>query len=133
MTLSKQEVFDKTAAYLLSMKNPAKEGIIPKYLTKDGRKCAVGYWIPETHPAMMEQGSCMSVMALSEKYSHTCETPLPDEIYAYLDIFWNLQKCHDASNHWYKKGYMNKTGKRDLKRIAKIYGLAWNFGDINVK
>ena len=44
---STQEIFDETAEYLFAQEEPAlnSEGFC-SYLTCDGNRCAVGYWVP---------------------------------------------------------------------------------------
>ena len=122
--LSKQEVFDTTVKYLLTMKKPAVEGVSCRYRTSDGNKCAVGFWIPDDHPGVKEEN--LNISHLLMKWDEKSDYPLIPEIYEYSGLFYSLQVVHDNSTNWGPNG-MNSRGVEALKNITKYAGLEWNF------
>lgn len=90
--LTMQRYYDETISYLLEQERAASDRGHCFYLTEDGNKCAVGYWIPDGHPA---QGVIMGVIGLAEIYPDLKGVAWPDHPDG-LVLASKLQALHDS-------------------------------------
>ena len=64
MTVTEQEFYDRTIQHLLDQGQRAADGDQCLYLDSEGRKCGIGYWIPDGHAAQSHRGSVGGLLAI---------------------------------------------------------------------
>lgn len=121
--LTMQRYFTETVEYLRGQETWSKYGENCRYLhPTTGNKCAVGYWLPEGHPA---EDLIMPVGNVIYKYPHLRGVVCPDSgAGANLAIY--LQGLHDAEeNRNENQGGLSDAGEQLGKQIAEIFGLTY--------
>ena len=123
--MAMQEYFDKTIEHLASMPHRAmrengygSQGC--SYLTEEGLKCAVGFHIPDGHPA---QSSDAGVGYLAKACPDLAGIAWPNR-YRGIDLAEALQSLHDRGYNWDDNGFC---GWDTAKRIAGDFGLNTSF------
>lgn len=118
---TKLEIIEETVAFY--SKDPSKRAINPAnspdptcvYLTKDGRKCAVGRYM--LHPEMYE-GSIRHLV----DYKGFKQENLVEEVQGHDWSFWEeLQLLHDSVYNWHSLG-MSAIGEKRVNHLIKKYG-----------
>ena len=95
---TQQEIFDETTRFLFTQGGPSIGETTCAYRGKNGRKCAVGYWIPDSHysPAIESQGVCMDGKTITA----ALEPMIPPELHQHAPLLHELQKGHDRANYF---------------------------------
>jgi hypothetical protein len=89
--LTDQDYFDKTVKHIIAQGDACKNKSGSCVYRNGSKSCAVGYWIPEGHPAESETGS---VDSLVDTYPDLKGVAWPDtEHGVYLAL--ELQRLHD--------------------------------------
>lgn len=121
---TKQEYYNKTVVDLLgrscedrAIVPPARSAVTTcRYLTEDGRKCAVGIHIPDGHPAQHLQ---MTVADLEKVHPELAGIAWPIDGIA---LAVELQGVHDLDKFWDDPG-LNIEGLNHLNSIALQFEL----------
>ena len=108
----------KVAYYLEDVKRRAVDNTGScLYLTKDGRKCAIGLDMIETHPSYNNAIECGNVNDLLEKYPNI----LPQEV---KDLGVEFLRCvqilHDSMYNWNNYG-LSYNGFSNYNSIVNNY------------
>lgn len=122
--MTPQECFDRVVERLRDGTGRAAkvcaDGLIDSvcmYLTPDGKKCAIGIFIPDGHEAQNFGGSVFHLVAY-----------YPDirEIFAGINTYSLrvLQGIHDYHGGW-TGDVFNERGEAELRRFARDYGLTY--------
>lgn len=93
MALAKQEFFDKAAVHLLTQKTRAWNGMTCSYLAEDGKKCALGIFIPDGHPAQKTTAPISVLFFLYPDLRKIFELEFPG-MFSFLE---ELQSIHDTT------------------------------------
>lgn len=89
-----------------------------QYITKDGKKCAIGRLIPNDKIELVrdETGTVYSLIG-KLKYKGV----LPEDIlYLGMEFLRDLQSLHDGNGYWDKNG-LNEVGKNSVEIIKAKY------------
>ena len=112
--MTKQEVFDKVVAHLLSMKERSVSGLLDicAYRGDNGNKCAVGCLISdEIYSGDLEGKSVEHELVRAALVL----SGVGEDSFFLLE---RLQSIHDESSYWGKSGFGNREG---LRHIAEAY------------
>lgn len=119
--MTAQEIFDRVVARLRD--GTGRANIVVRggnerccYLTPDGRKCAVGIFIPDGDRA---QTLAAPVDELLEIYS---SRQWAQSLAPHVDLLGEVQEIHDDSRNWYG-GIFTPFGEAALEYIADHYSL----------
>ncbi len=115
--LTAQEVFDRVAERLQDGTGRAQDRLYGacKYLTEDGRKCAVGIFIPDGHDGQKVEGSVGYLLEI-------CPDLRSGPIGQHRQLLARLQNIHDTSDVW-RGGDLTQSGKKRLRSAAEYFGL----------
>lgn len=120
--MNKQEIFDKVVERLYDGTGRAAiydddgEFITCAYEDEDGKRCAVGIFIPEGHQAAKCGGG---ISMLTTNY-----TNLPEFFYNEEFFLGQLQDAHDMAEHW-NENQFNEDGEYALELIADMHSLTF--------
>ena len=88
-----------------------------EYLTDDGRKCAIGLDMIETHPSYNNAIGCNNVNDLLEKYPNI----LPQEVKNLgVSFLFSIQNLHDGASYWNDSG-LSISGEYIYNEIIREY------------
>lgn len=110
--MTRQEVFNKVAKHLLKQGEPALGAMGCRYLTDDGKKCAVGCLIPKRLYSVRMEGMAANHSVVSSVLTRVFK----HKISAKMDsLLGSLQGVHDAhpAYRW----------PEEMVRVAKLHGL----------
>lgn len=107
-----QQEFDAVVAHLYAQGKRAAENGRCKYRSNDGTMCAVGCRIPNDMYDSSMEGDTVEQL--------TTEFNLPEEIYAYREMFKELQLVHDG---WIEEGV--KHLDESLPDVARHFRLTF--------
>jgi hypothetical protein len=121
--LTNQEVFDRVAEHLLTQKQKAKDGLMCKYRTEDGRKCAIGCLIPDDLYEERWEGLSLSPGEREEREKDSTDfaVMLAKNVTGCYSLLRALQYCHDKS---YVEDWPNK-----LRALASDWDLSYEVVD----
>lgn len=133
MSISMQEYFTKTVDYLRQQEERcgiptpgcSADDFSCLYLRNDGNRCAVGYWIPDGHPAAR---SSTDVSGLASTYPELEGVAWPAEhgVRSGLNLARKLQCLHDMSLYRNDSGGgLSKEGESQAKCIAEEFHLVY--------
>lgn len=120
-TITEQEYFDRACERLRDGTGRAiHDGRACEYLTKDGRKCVVGIFIPDGHPAQAFTGS---VPRLAGRYPDLAGIAFPGDVTGRgLALAFRLQGAHDSAKNWEGCKFI---GEPALASIAARFNLTY--------
>lgn len=114
---TKKEILEETIAAYTSETRAYEDGC--KYLTSDGRMCAVGRCC--VRPSFDWEGVVEHIRISG--YRGDVESLLKPEYQGHEIEFWkNLQILHDCSEHWTKDG-LSEEGKKWADSIRKRWDI----------
>lgn len=126
--MTRQELFDETARFLFTQGGPSLSGSggICSYRGQDGRKCAVGFWIPDAVylPSIEGKGICMDGTRITAEL----EPFIPPHLHEHAALLHELQKGHDRADWGEESGRWVMPWRDD--GIAGI--LEWIAGRFNL-
>lgn len=121
-----QEAFDTVVRHLRSQNRQATWDGNCVYRSEAGTSCAVGCLIPADQYTPKMEGYSVGELVrgdgvCGEAIGFTLDVGDVD-----VELLQELQWTHDTSYHWFnteKAMYLNEAGRRELKRIATLFGL----------
>jgi hypothetical protein len=87
--MTKQRIFDKVATHLITQNMEAKDGVVCRYLAKNGNKCAVGCLISKRYYKNEMEGR--SIYGWNKD-----EFKLPKYFATHYILLQHLQTIHDC-------------------------------------
>jgi hypothetical protein len=99
--MTRQELFDQTVRHLFTQGGPSFTTTGCLYRAPNGRKCAVGFWIPDDRyiPDIESKGVCMD----GKRITAELEPVLPPELHEHAPLLAELQKGHDRADYSERK------------------------------
>jgi hypothetical protein len=130
MTLTLQTYFTETINHLEKQGVRGFEDDICAYRDADGNACAVGYWIPDGHPALEKYAedsgfgtrgkhNNLTVHELVEFFPDLRDIIAPPGEEG-LGLAADLQSLHDRADNWDDDGFV---GWDEVDRIVDSHGL----------
>lgn len=111
--MTRQEIFDKVVDRLFDGTGQAIKNLACSYFDDRGRKCAVGIFIPDGHPAQKYVGN---VEELLRTYPD-----LPDPlIFDNFALLQSLQRVHDQCPNWNGNDFYNADILREIARDYRL-------------
>lgn len=89
--MTKEQIINKIKA---EFKGKASDGVTCKYLTKDGKKCAIGLFIPDGHDAQDNGDTIDSLLIEYPDLKAYMPSTNIDFLLAFQDV--HDEKLHDA-------------------------------------
>lgn len=111
-----QQFFTETLNYLRSQKFPSVVGDRCVFRSRNGNKCAIGYWIPDDKYKHEYDGPTFGLKDILAELPHLSEVP--------YNLAGDMQSLHDrrsASNGLHRP--LDEVGAAD---IAELHGLIYH-------
>ena len=114
---SKKEIIDETSLYTTSTRAKSNYGC--RYLTDDGRMCAVGRCII---PSLLKEfDTDNNGLPVSDTSDTDLEKVLQEQYRGHEKSFWlSIQAFHDGDSLWTKTG-MSDRGVKEFERLHKLW------------
>lgn len=106
---TKLEIIDETINYYSNPNNRGITGNMCKYLTDNGKMCAVGRCMAKPHTSYLGAASRILIRDGTQELKLELEPLLKEEYRGHSVKFWNdLQHLHDRAQHFTYTGFSHK-------------------------